>query len=186
MVEFNKLIWSPITQTLTIDTIVSSLSYYTNVYIDKIVIDTQDTYKGIGPSSTPVFSYQFDSTTNSKTYQKVLSKSDMTLSSSSNIFFVYVITKGTPSSTTPCGMDNATSLGVTFDMSQIYGTTLSYLKELNGDYDIPKNFIDIILKYRALQVCINTKNYDTAILYWNSFFRTLSYPSTTLIGCCNG
>lgn len=169
MVEFNKLVWSPITKTLTIDVTVSSLSYYTNVYIDKVIIDNQDTFISTGPSPNPIYSYQFDVNTNNKTFQATLTNSDLLVSSENNIYFVYIVTKGAPSAGTPCGMDSSISTGVAIDESYIYRVGMDFLKEVNNTSLIPQDFINYILKLKAFQLCVLNKNYVLALYYWNNF-----------------
>ena len=44
MIQFNTLSINPEGTELIIDVSVKSSMYYENIYIDKIVIDTQDTY----------------------------------------------------------------------------------------------------------------------------------------------
>ena len=58
MVNFNELRVSPDRKNLIIDVSIKDLSYYENVYIDSIIIDTQDTYIPSGPSNSPIFTYE--------------------------------------------------------------------------------------------------------------------------------
>ena len=55
MVQFNELRITPDGQKLIIDVSVKDLEYYTNVYLDTIQIDTQDTFVESGPSSEVVY-----------------------------------------------------------------------------------------------------------------------------------
>lgn len=56
MIQFNKLhITSG--KYLTIDVSICDDRYYEGIYIDSVIIDTQDTYVGSGPSSNPVYTY---------------------------------------------------------------------------------------------------------------------------------
>lgn len=186
MIEFNKLVWSPTSNTLTIDIIVSTLSYYTNVYIDKIVIDNQDTFISNGPSSNPIYSYQFDINTNSKTFQRVLTSTDLLSVNNNNIYFVYIVTKGTPSSDTPCGMDNTISIGVAVDDSYIVRIGMDFIKEVNISENISQGFIDYLLKVKAFRLCILNKNYTLALYYWNTFL-TQWFPNNFTNTCnCHG
>ena len=49
MINFKELRISECDNSLIIDVEVKDDSYYENIYIDQIIIDTQDTYLGSGP-----------------------------------------------------------------------------------------------------------------------------------------
>ena len=181
MIDFNKLYITPDGNNLVIDISVKSDSYYENIYIDSIKIDTEDTYTQSGPSSTPVYSYT--STENLKSMQITLSNNEILANLSDSMFFVYVTTKGTPSANTPCGMDNTTTLACIVDLYKIYQLNLQYLRELNRECCVPKNFIDLILRIKALEICMKTNNYTEAIKYWNRYFKNLSVKTSTNCGC---
>jgi hypothetical protein len=51
MIDFNELRITPDGKYLIIDVSINNASYYDNVFIKHIVIDTQDTYLHTGPSS---------------------------------------------------------------------------------------------------------------------------------------
>ena len=55
MVQFNELRITPDGQKLIIDVSVKDLEYYTNVYLDTVQIDTQDSFVESGPSSKVVY-----------------------------------------------------------------------------------------------------------------------------------
>lgn len=50
MVEFNKLLVIPYNKGIYLDVQVMDLPYFTDVYLDSITIDTQDTFKPDGIS----------------------------------------------------------------------------------------------------------------------------------------
>ena len=58
MIQFNELRITPDGKKLVIDASVKDLNYYNNVYIDAVIIDTQNTYVSSGPSSKPIFYYE--------------------------------------------------------------------------------------------------------------------------------
>ena len=58
MIQFNELRITPDGKKLVIDASVKDLNYYNNVYIDAVIVDTQNTYVSSGPSSKPVFYYE--------------------------------------------------------------------------------------------------------------------------------
>ena len=57
---------------------------------------------------------------------------------------------------------------------------MNYIRGIECDCSIPKNFIDFILRLKALELCIKTGNYTKAIKYWN---RLNINPSNE---CCYG
>ena len=266
MIEFQELRVSPDGKRLIIDASVKDLQYYDDVYIDAVIIDTQDTYVANGPSTNPIFSYEVqtlpdseeedseeedseednlededestseeedtvslasiavipgdgivgdigggatiipgddsededtsedtsedeDADTEDNTEDNTEDESDEVNSSeekrirleldsttlgvslTGTLFFVYVVAKGTPSADTPCGMDNQTVMGVVSNLHPFYRTMVNYMKEIENDCDIPKGFIDSMLRFYALELSIRTGHYPLAVKYWNKFFK---------------
>ena len=201
MVQFNELRISPYNQCMIIDVSIIDSNLYDNVYIDSIIIDTQDTYTDNGPSSSPIYSLSIDeeisgsliytttgdcvpvkeSDTNQnclveaqeregeKHYRLVLTSQDINLNES--IYFIYVTTKGIPDPSTPCTMDNQTTLGIIWNDKYIFNQFIPYIKELAKNCVIPKNFIDIILRYKAFELALESGNYVLAIDFWNKYFK---------------
>lgn len=160
--------------------------YYDNVYIQKIKIDTQDTYASSGPSSNLIY----ESTTYSSDTKSIsidLTATDFSVSNidmNKTMFFVYAVAGGSPAEDTPCGMDNVNSLGVTFSMCPIYNETMQYVKEVENTCELPKAFINKILQLKAIQYSINSGHYTQAIEYYNKFYKNLNVNPKT---CgCNG
>lgn len=166
MIKFNELIIVN-EQNLIIDVSVKELSYYTDVYIDSITIDTQDTFIESGPSSKPVYTKTIEG--NNKSIRLELNKGDLLPSLKDNLFFVFIKTKGTPSSDTPCGMDNITTIGVVYNLKIIYSTMMCFLRQVESNCTIGKNFIDSLLRYKAFELSIKTSNYPLSIKYWNRY-----------------
>ena len=211
MVDFNELRVSPDRKNLIIDVSIKDLSYYENVYIDSIIIDTQDTYIPSGPSNSPIFTYEVVSnvtpvyslpdcgcnqvqdyidkencfeTSNNEEKRVRLELDNTALDNhlKGNLFFVYVITKGTPASDTPCNMDNTINLGVTADTYPIYTNMLNSLKELES-CGTPKLFTDAFLRFKAFELSIKTRQYSQIINYWNKYFKSLDIPNNTNCSC---
>lgn len=109
-------------------------------------------------------------TTPIKSYRIEINKNDSILTFKDNLLFVYVKTKGTPASDTPCGMDNITTLGVVSNLYPLYQHAFSYIKELSDTCSIPKNFINYILQYKVFELAIKIGHYTKAIKYWKKFF----------------
>ena len=59
-----------------------------------------------------------------------------------------------------------------------------YTKELGDTCSIPKNFIDYILKVKALDLSLKTGNYQEAIRYWNRLFKNFYYTNNVEFSNC--
>lgn len=207
MIQFNELRITPDSKHLIIDASIDNSSYYDNVILDSIVIDTQDTYVANGPSSKSIYTYIVDNYTYSipedcscnpvvsnddkaycltqggKNIRLTLSAKDLGISLNDNMLFVYAIATGTPAPDTPCGMDNSVVMSTVVNLYPIYQNTMCYLRELDSDCQVPKGFIDMILKVKAVELCIRTGNYTKAISYWKKFFLGKTQVPTYNCGC---
>lgn len=201
---------------LIIEAAVENLSYYRDIYIESVIVDTNDTYSPNGPSNSPVFSQTFepkhmkvdvredcnsvkvdenckcgDVYTSQKAGVKrvrlCLTPKDLKMSSlDDNIFFVYVTATGVPSPCTPCGMDNSFVMGVAVNLRPIYNMAMKYVKELDSACSIPKGFIDMILRLKAFDLSLRTGNYPIAFKQWDKLFKNKVSVSPSR-GCgCNG
>lgn len=183
MVQFNQLKFDT-NGNLIIDIQVQEQPYYTNVFLDQIKIDTENTYIDGKPSNNAIYSSTISG--NQKKYQVQISSSQL-LATNKNILFVWVKTKGSPSISTPCGQDNEYTVGVCYHKDIIYNTGIKFIKELESCCEIPKNFIDFILKLDALELSIQTENYDFVIEMWKYLIDTqYSNLIQTKCGCNYG
>lgn len=181
MIQFNELRITPEDQRLIIDVEVKDLSYYENVTIDTIIVDNQDTYISTGSSITPIYTYEdgvsSDEVVTEKSDKRIRIELPRTLipNLGTDLFFIYVTTKGAPTADTPCGMDNATTIGVVFDLYRLQQLYMNYVKEIEtNSCNIPKEFIDEILRYKALKLSLITGNYVQAVKYWKKFFSNIT------------
>lgn len=157
--------------------------YYDNVYISKIKIDSQDTFNSSGPSSSLI--YESEPFTAAKKVTLDLKATDFNkdLDMNKTMFFVYAEASGTPSADTPCGFDETPSVGVTFSLCPIYNETMQYVKEAEEKCSLPKDFINMILQFKAIQYSINSGHFTQAIKYYNKFYKNLSVSTTNSCGC---
>lgn len=123
-------------------------------------------------------------TTPIKSYRIEINKNDSTLTFKDNLLFVYVKTNGTPALDTPCGMDEETTLGVTLYHYPIYNAMMNSIKELEKNCEVPKNFINSILRFKAFELAIDTEHYNQAIIYYNKFIKNINL-NTVLSNKCN-
>lgn len=193
MIQFNELRITPDSKYLIIDASIINNNYYENIVIDSIIIDTQDTYVANGPSSKPIYTYKVNynskdssSIQNGKRIRLVLNSKELGISLNDNMLFVYAIATGTPAPDTPCGFDNAVTMRTTINLCSFYQNTLYFLREMNNDCNVPKGFINMILRLKALDLCIRTGNYTQAIKYWKKFFSNNKVVALTNNCKCNG
>lgn len=185
MVQFNELKINQAGTKLTIDIQVKNDFYYDNVYLNKVSIDTQDTFISSGPSTKTVYSTFLAG--NNKSFKLELGITDILPSLLDNMFFVWVETKGTPSSDTPCGEDNTLTLGAVLAWYPLYQQALSYIKEVENTCTPPKEFIDFILRIKALQLAIKTGHATQAVKYYNKFFKNIKKGTViNKCGCYGG
>lgn len=185
MIRFNELKISSHGK-LFLDAEVKGDTYYDNVYIDKVIIDNQDSFLMSGPSSTPIYEYSFADASKEKAVSLVLDNSNMLADMKGDILFVYIITKGTPSMDTPCGMDNTITLGITYNEQTILNNYLTYIKEVGRNCHVPKGFIDYFLKVKAFELAIEVGNYTEAISLWRRFFKGQATEVINFKCGCNG
>ena len=194
MIQFNTLKITQDGKNLIINASVKNLSYYTNVLIGSIVIDNQDTYSASGPSSNPIYKHSFagkDLVTNKdiaglKNINITISAKELLDNKgdlNDDILYVYLIAVGVPSANTPCGMDNVNTLGVALNIRPIYNNGINYIKQVESTCEIPKDFIDFILRYKALDLALKTENYIQANKYWNKFFKNNNVVSLNTNSC---
>lgn len=213
MVHFNDLRFSKDGKYLIIDAAIDSQNFYEDVLLDSIIIDNQDTFVNNGPSSNPIYTYKIvdindkvystpencncspvrvedgsycfvEGTDTMKQVRLEIPLSLYGINPYKDMLFVYVIASGTPSADTPCGLDNSKIMGTVVNLKYIYDNMLCYIRQIENECEIPKNFIDSILKYKALELSIRTGNYPLAIKYWNKYLSN-SNPNIPTIKTCN-
>ena len=191
MIIFDRLEISDSGKVLYMDVHVNKASYFDNIYIDKVVIQTSDQVSEtdpLTPGSEHIYTQQVDG--NVKELHLALNAvSDFEQvynSLSDKLLFVYVICKGVVGECTPCRLDELTTLGVTFDTALLYQRVMQYTRELNRDCQIPKGFIDLILLWNGFKAAIETEHYIVAIDFWKRLFKTGEFTIISK-GCgCHG
>lgn len=184
MVKFEQLNISQDDRTLTIEASVLDESYYTDVYIDSIIIDDQTSYVENGPSTNPVYTYTFAG--DRKNIITAIDTLELIRGIKNNLLFVYIVTKGNPAPDTPCGKDNRTVRGAVFNPYPFYLQSVQYLKQLGNDCQIPQHFINSILRMEAIEFSLKTSHYVEAIKLWKQFISGLQSIRTNNTCGCNG
>lgn len=216
MVIINELRITPDGKSLIVDASIENLSYYKDVNIAAVIIDTQDTFISSGPSNRAIYHQSYEKKSHivgvlddcssiktddsckcdgivtaqkygTKHIRSILTQKDLGVSLDNNIFFVYIVTNGTPSPCTPCGMDNLYTMGITYNLRPLYNLGMNYVRELADTCDIPRNFINYILRFKAFELAIRTGNYTDAFKYWDAFFKNKTSSISKPKGCgCHG
>lgn len=157
--------------------------YYDNVYIDEILIDTQDTFVTSGPSANVIYSKKIEGDQKKVILSLSVNNFEGSIDINRTMFFVYAKAKGAPNWDCPCGFDDTISVGVTFSMCPIYNATMQYVKEVENSCDLPANFIDMILQFKAIQYAIESGHFTEAIKYYNKFYKGINIHNFKSCGC---
>lgn len=178
MLQWNELRVTPDGKHLIVDVQVQNSTYYTDVYLDSISFDIQDTFDVTGPSNKAINIYKAEDSENQKHIRIEYDVDTL----QDKLFFVYTISKGTPAEDTPCGMKNTLILGVVYNKYPIYINSMKLINELEG-CSAPLNLIDFILRLKAFELSIDVGNYVQAIKYWDKFFIEEAQVITSPCGC---
>lgn len=187
MIVFNECRIDKEGKNLIIDVSIDSLSYYKNLYITEIIVDTDKTFIDSGkPSENYIYSKEFINS-NLKNLRCTINYKELELDNlNDNILFVYIKVRGIPESDCPCSMDKEYSMAVAVNMRPIYNIAMEYIKELNSTCNIPKRFIDMILRLKAFELSLKTGNFLTAIKQWDKLFKSKKLVSSSNNCGCNG
>lgn len=198
MIRFNELKIED--NYIIIDVQIEEEKYFKDMYIDSIVIDTQDTFIANGPSSKAIYTKTFNTDTDvnkeeivytqgTDKYNRVriyIDGKDLNVDIHKTMFFVYVIAGGTPAADTPCRWDENKALHTLVDTQVLYNNMIQYVKELNKDCSTPDNFINAILQFNAIDLALKTNQYPLAIDLWKRFYSDIE-SNVVLPNCgCNG
>lgn len=208
MIRFNELKIED--NYIIIDVQIEEEKYFKDMYIDSIVIDTQDTFIANGPSSKAIYTKIFNTDVHPVYKNKQCSPikkeeivyiqgtdkhnrvriyidgKDLNVDIHKTMFFVYVIAGGTPAADTPCRWDENKALHTLVDTQVLYNNMIQYVKELNKDCSTPDNFINAILQFNAIDLALKTNQYPLAIDLWKRFYSDIE-SNVVLPNCgCNG
>ena len=198
MIRFNELKIED--NYIIIDVQIEEEKYFKDMYIDSIVIDTQDTFIANGPSSKAIYTKNFNTGVDAKKedivytqgkdkYNRVrmyINAKDLNVDIHKTMFFVYVIAGGTPAADTPCRWDENKALHTLVDTQVLYNNMIQYVKELSKDCSTPDNFINAILQFNAIDLALKTNQYPLAIDLWKRFYSDIE-SNVVLPNCgCNG
>ena len=189
MVNFDDLRISPDGCCLIIDASIDSANYYSNRYITEIWVDSDLTFNNsVSPSSKAVKLIipeggikRFNEQIPTSTFQPLLSGSP---NLKGHILFFFVSVEGTISGTAPCGGDNNVYIGVAVDWNTLYHNSLAFMKPVTKNCcDIPREFIDYILRMKSLEYAIKTGHITVAKQVWDNFFSKKKKVISSVCGC---
>ena len=198
MIRFNELKIED--NYIIIDVQIEEEKYFKDMYIDSIVIDTQDTFIANGPSSKAIYTKTFNTDTDvnkeeiiytqgTDKYNRVriyIDGKNLNVDIHKTMFFVYVIAGGTPAADTPCRWDENKALHTLVDTQVLYNNMIQYVKELSKDCSTSDNFINAILQFNAVDLALKTNQYPLAIDLWKRFYSDIE-SNVVLPNCgCNG
>ena len=194
MIQFNELRLTSNNKCLIIDTQIENLSYFVNVTIDSIFIDTQDSWVSNGPSDNAVRVYSKNS---GKELDIIKDETDRHVrleitdplidSGKNNMYFVYVIAdiSNAPEimeSPSICSKDRI--IGTVVNLYTLYKNLMAGIRELSNTCETPTSLINNFLQQEMLDASICTGNYPAAIQTWKKFFmREVKYDSTNQCRC---
>lgn len=192
MVIFSQLRISDDGKRMYINVHVNNASYFNNIYLDKITIKTASQVSEAAPELvTDEYIYQQEITGEQKTLDLVLQVTDFNekftnIDLTKDLFFVYIQCKGVPDPCTPCRLDEMTTLGVTFDDTQLYQMVMGYTKDLLKDCQVPTAFTDFILQWNAFKAAVETEHYVSAIKFWKLLFDSNIHAYSSNSCRCHG
>ena len=155
------------TGTLRISVKIKGDSYYKDVFIDKIIIDNNNTFSPQGPGENPVYTATVKE--DLKFYHIDIPASMIAGGIYRKILYIYAIARGVPGSDTPCGADDNTTLKVVADFESFYKRLLRFLPEMEKKCDIPMEFTDSYLRMTGVKLAVTTCNYAYANYLWGMF-----------------
>ena len=164
MIQFNKLEFINC-KTLHLNAHVLSLSYYNNVYITGITIDTEDTVCESGPSNNAPLRQIISG--RPKYIDTTIDVSAL-VENGPKMLFVYIECDGVPASTTPCGLDNQNSMHAVVDYGPLYETALKLAQCTSkcgcsdGSCEIDVVFANFALQYFRLKACLENEKWSDA------------------------
>lgn len=195
MVKIDELKITPNGNDLFLQAHVDDISWYEDVYIKEVYILKHTQYgEFIMPDELTPDKYAFKWTpeTPSKEIELDVASVDLNLKGnfSTGLWFVYIRCEGQPAAETPCGMDNEYTIGVVYNMENLYRDMTKSLIDLrkhlcNGCY-VPEIFIDNFLLIEAIDAEIKAGNYVQAVQWYKEFIEKKYTISQTKTCGCNG
>ena len=152
--------------------------------ISHIYIDTQDSYLTTGPSDDRVYDHEVviddakdecNSTTDDDKVRKLrieIPQENICASLRNNFFIIYL----------EDGNEEIV-LSTAMWMRPLFNNFLHWIREINNECELPKNYIYLFLQYQAFITSVRTCNIMEAIKIYNKYFHGLKAIGTNFKGC---
>ena len=195
MLRFNELRITSDNKCLIVDIQVEGLSYFENVKIDSILLDTQDTWISSGPSDTAALLYSQDNSSldtikdSAGKHVRLEVGQPLISPSENNMYFVYVvadISNASEVSEAPCDCSEDCIVGAVVNLHTLYSTLMDGIREVENSCDMPVNLVNSFLREQVVEACLKTGNYPLAIKYWKEFFLSGTGKTVSKSCGCNG
>lgn len=194
MIKFNNLEFLT-SKKLRVNVEVLDLDYYKHVYIDSIIIDTEDTVCPSGPSDNPAIVF-YPTEETPKAVDQIIDVSEI-VNVETKMLFVYIKCSGVPSSSTPCGLDSEYSMRPVVNFADVYKEGLKRAGCVGGcgcigvDCEIDTAFANFALQYFRLTSALDNDDVETAYDAWFHLMhkggsKRLAVKQTTKPCGCNG
>ena len=203
MIHFETLNVGDDGLTLNLKVSLDTNSIYTDIVISGIRIYPETNFVSTDSPGTAIYEKLYDASTASNTVEMAILPTDLTdpliVDFKSNLFFVLIecklrtvdgegniVLKSLEFSDLKCPDKGYPSgVGVTCWKYPVYQASMNFVREVeNNCCDIPKSFLDFILRINAFRFAVRTKNYVLAIKYWKKFLLSSSLrKDTTKRGC---
>lgn len=207
MIHYNNLYITEDSKYLVIDVAIDEDSTYDDVYLDRIAIDTQDTYITNGPSNNakifriggddiegPSINGIEEVKNSGKDIKKVkhtkltLSAKDLGVNLNEDMLFIYSTASGfiPEDKSDVIKYITNTILNVVVNTYEVYKSIIPLIKEIGELCKDPISFIDRELQIKAVEYSIKNGNYLLAIKYWKKYFMDNTITSSSNKCNCNG
>lgn len=152
---------------LNIEVSIEDNDYFANVFLDKIIVDTQSTYTSSGPSQTPLLNYQI--ATGQKKFQISFQPTNFNINEFCGTFFiVYITSTGNATTGTPADLIIPIEKVGIYDKYSLFQELKPQFRLFTKTGIIPKKFIDLILLIRYIDYSIIQKQYANIIHEWHN------------------
>lgn len=162
-------------------------------WLKKVYIDTQDTYLSSGPSGDVVYEHDvtiedatdecnstfFPDGSDVAVVRKMrldIPQEEICASLRDNFFIVY-IEAGFE------GDNDSLVIGTAMWLRHLYNAFLGWIREIERQCEVPRNFIYLYLQYQLMITAIRTCNVMEAINVFNKYFRQIRIDSPKGCGC---
>lgn len=202
MITFNEISISEDGKSLVIKASKDNKSYFKNVSIYQIVINTQNNFNPYSPVTTGdnVAMFYWEGTLVGGNIKpaipsdETIDSIDLKISSdelktfnidlSKDLLNVWIVCTGTIGEDAPCSDNRLNAIALAYNKNTLYSYGLSKISAIGKACTINMSFIDYILLEKAFKLAIETSNISLANLYWKELIgQQLKYISN---GCgCN-